>query len=133
MRLLLDTHILLWAVFEPSRLSLELQAEIANTQNIVSISIVSLWEIAIKQNIGRLSIPNSFYDKVQNESGFDLLLLHPSHIQQYIQLPLLHRDPFDRMLIAQAQHEHLTLVTNDDCIMQYDEVSLLTYPSTLSA
>lgn len=130
MRLLLDTHILLWAVFEPSKLSHELQTEIANTQNIVSISIVSLWEIAIKQNIGRLSIPNSFYDKVQKESGFDLLLLHPSHIQQYTQLPLLHRDPFDRMLIAQAQHEHLTLVTNDNSIMQYD-VSLLTYPSAL--
>jgi PIN domain nuclease of toxin-antitoxin system len=125
MRLLLDSHILLWAVFEPSKLNSSLQEAIENRHNIVSVSIVSLWEIAIKQNIGRLSLPDGFFEKVQNESGFDFLLLQPAHIQQYMKLPLLHRDPFDRMLIAQAQQEELTLVTNDDAMMKYEHLSIL--------
>lgn len=125
MRLLLDTHILLWAVFEPTKLSLSLQEAIRDTQNIVSVSIVSLWEIAIKQSIGRLSIPNTFFEKVQKDSGFELLLLQCTHIEQYMTLPLHHRDPFDRILIAQAKQEQLTLVTGDECIMQYVGLSIL--------
>jgi len=125
MRLLLDSHILLWSVFEPTKLSTSLQKEIENKNNIVSVSIVSLWEIAVKQNIGRLSLPKNFFEKVQKESGFDMLLLQPAHIQQYLTLPLHHRDPFDRMLIAQAQQEELTLVTHDDLILQYENVSIL--------
>jgi len=125
MRILLDTHILLWTVFEPAKLNLSLRETIQDAQNIVSISIVSLWEIAIKQSIGRLSIPNTFFERIQKESGFELLLLQPTHIEQYIALPLHHRDPFDRMLIAQAQQEQLTLVTGDECIMQYAGLSIL--------
>jgi PIN domain nuclease of toxin-antitoxin system len=124
MKLLLDTHVLLWTVFEPHKLAPALQEAIADSHNIVTISIVSLWEIAIKQNIGKLSLPESFSRKVLKESGFDLLLLQPAHIQQVLSLPLHHRDPFDRMLIAQAQAEQLTFVTCDESIVQY-EVALL--------
>lgn len=125
MRLLLDTHVLLWAVFEPSKLNPSLQEAISDSQNIVSISIASLWEIAIKKSIGKLNIPDSFFQKVQKESGFELLPFQLAHIEQYLTLPLHHRDPFDRMLIAQAQQEQLTLVTLDECIMQYDGTSIL--------
>ena len=125
MRLLLDTHILLWSIFEPSKLSLSFQESIAEPENMVSVSIVSLWEIAIKQSIERLAIPDVFFDQIQNGGIFELLLMQPSHIHQYRQLPLLHRDPFDRMLIAQAQQEHLTLVTGDEKILKYDGVTFL--------
>ena len=125
MRLLLDTHILLWSVFEPSKLSLSFQESIAKPENMVSVSIVSLWEIAIKQSLGRLTIPDVFFDKIQNGGIFELLLMQPSHIHQYRRLPLLHRDPFDRMLIAQAQQEHLILVTGDEKILKYDDVTFL--------
>lgn len=125
MKLLLDSHVLLWTVFEPSKLNPVLREAIEDKQNIVSVSIVSLWEIAIKQSIGRLSIPDTFYQKVIKESGFELLLIQPSHIQQYLQLPLHHRDPFDRMLIAQTQAEQLMLVTSDQALAQYQVAILL--------
>ncbi len=123
MRLLLDSHILLWSVFEPQKLFGTMQEAIANTENLVCVSIVSMWEIAIKQSIGRLIIPEGFFDIIYKKSGFDLLLLQPNHISHYLTLPLHHRDPFDRMLIAQAKAEQLTLVTNDEAMMQYEQIN----------
>ncbi len=75
--------------------------------------------------MGKILIPDTFFEKIQKESGYEILLLQPAHIERYQMLPLLHRDPFDRMLIAQAQHEQLTLVTGDESIVQYDSVSIL--------
>ncbi len=86
--------------------------------------MVSLWEIAIKKNIGCLSLPDDFFEKINLNSGFERLSMQPAHLSAYLKLPLHHRDPFDRMLIAQAQEEGLTLVTMDVAIFQY-EVSLL--------
>lgn len=125
MRLLLDTHVLLWAVFEPMKLNDCVRKAIENKENIISVSMASLWEIAIKQSIGRLAIPDSFFEKIQNESGYEILSVKPSHIQAYVHLPLHHRDPFDRLLIVQSQQEQLTLVTNDEHILGYAHVALL--------
>ncbi len=119
MRLLLDTHILLWTVFEPHKLSPTAKEAITNTQNLVCISIASLWEIAIKRSIGRLDIPDAFFDVVQKNSGFDVLLIQPNHITHYLTLPLHHRDPFDRMLVAQAKAEQLICVTADEALTHY--------------
>jgi PIN domain nuclease of toxin-antitoxin system len=120
MKILLDTHILLWAVFEPEKLSQELKAIIADYHNYVYVSLASLWEIAIKKNIGRLDIPDDFFETIFNNSGFEPLPVQMAHIQLFLKLPLHHRDPFDRILIAQAISRKLMLVTNDQQIMSYD-------------
>lgn len=120
MNVLVDSHILLWSAFEPEKLSSNLIDIIGATDNIVSVSIVSMWEIAIKQSVGKLSIPESFHHTIYHESSFNILPVYPAHIEQYTQLPLLHRDPFDRMLVAQAQHEKLIIATHDPMISKYD-------------
>jgi len=97
MKYLLDTHGLLWTIFEPDKLS-EAQEIILNQNNIICVSLISLWEISIKQNIGRLDIPEEFFEVV-SQGGFEMLPLTTSQIEEYRTLPLHHRDPFDRMLI----------------------------------
>ena len=105
MQLLLDSHSLLWAVFDPKKLSVEAQKAIANNDNVVYTSITSLWEIAIKQNLGRLNVPGNFFDAIES-GGYELLNITVPHIKVYTGLPLHHRDPFDRILIAQAMNEN---------------------------
>ena len=119
MKYLLDTHSLLWTIFEPDKLSAEAQEIILDRNNIICISIISLWEISIKQNIGRLNIPDKFYEVVR-QGGFEILSLTISQIEQYKTLPLYHRDPFDRMLIVQAQQQKLIFITRDSEINKYD-------------
>jgi PIN domain nuclease of toxin-antitoxin system len=119
MKFLLDTHSLLWTVFEPDKLSTEAQEIIADQQNIICISLISLWEISIKQNIGRLDIPEEFFE-VLATGGFEMLPLTVAQIEQYRELPLYHRDPFDRMLIVQATEQKLILITRDLEISKYD-------------
>jgi PIN domain nuclease of toxin-antitoxin system len=112
---LVDTHLLIWARATPSRLAVAERA-LLETANPVYISIVSLWEIAILIGLGRLSQEESLLDIPQ---GFALLALIPGHIRELRSLPMLHRDPFDRMLIAQARAEKLTLVTRDRQMLRY--------------
>ena len=119
MRLLLDSHSLLWAVFEPKKLSLEAREAIADKDSVVYTSMASLWEIALKQNLGRLDVPDDFFDAIKS-GGYELLNITIPHIKKYTGLPLHHRDPFDRLLIAQAISEQLTLITRDKAIGQYD-------------
>jgi PIN domain nuclease of toxin-antitoxin system len=119
MKFLLDTHSLLWTVFEPDKLSTEAQEIIVNQQNIICVSLVSLWEISIKQNIGRLDIPKEFFEVVIT-GGFEMLSLTIAQIEQYRNLPLHHRDPFDRMLVVQAREQKLILITRDSEISKYD-------------
>ena len=123
MRLLLDTHVLLWAVFEPNKLTTQAQQVIADSNNIVCVSMVSIWEIGIKCNIGRLAIPKSFFDEIPR-FGFELLHVKVAHIKSYIGLPLHHRDPFDRMIIAQANHEQLTVATRDQNFADYQVATI---------
>jgi PIN domain nuclease of toxin-antitoxin system len=117
-RLLLDTHIFLWWRGEPSRLSSKVQSSIA-TADIVFVSVASAWEAAIKVSVGRLELPETMEAGVI-ASGFEKLLITFSHTERAASLPPHHRDPFDRMLVAQAQSEGLTLVTHDRLLEPYD-------------
>ncbi len=119
MKYLLDTHSLLWTIFEPEKLSAEAQEIILDQNNIICVSLISLWEISIKQNIGRLDLPEEFFEVV-SQGGFEMLPLNMPEIEQYRTLPLHHRDPFDRMLIIQAQQQKLILITRDSEISKYD-------------
>jgi PIN domain nuclease of toxin-antitoxin system len=119
MKFLLDTHSLLWTVFEPDKLSAEAQEIIVAQNNIICVSLVSLWEISIKRNIGRLNIPKDFFEMVTT-GGFEMLPLTIAQIEQYQKLPLHHRDPFDRMLVVQARQQKLVLITRDSEISKYD-------------
>ena len=117
-RLLLDTHALLWALTSPLRLNEYAREAIMDPANVVYVSAVSGWEIALKSNLGKLEAPDNLQAKAL-ESGFTLLNVTFSHGVQAGSLPLHHRDPFDRLLIAQAQAEGLLLVTRDARIRQY--------------
>lgn len=117
-RLLLDTRAFLWWLADDPALGKRAKKEIAKGANQVFVSAVSLWEIAIKRALGKLSAPDDLADAVQNELFIGLpVSLH--HAQQIERLPLLHRDPFDRMLVAQAQCEGLIIVTADEAVEQY--------------
>lgn len=116
MKILLDTHILIWFVEGNQRLKQDYIDLILHPTEKKYLSIVSLWEIAIKVNIGKLKITKPL--DILVPEGIVLLDLHSSHTVQ--SLPLHHRDPFDRMLIAQAQVEGLTIMTDDANFPLYD-------------
>jgi len=122
MKLLLDTHALLWFLREPAKLPADVLREIQLAGPDAMVSMGSLWEIAVKSSLGKLELPDSF-DKLFPQSVFDsglsLLPIEPSHFTAVNQLPWHHRDPFDRLLIAQAKVEHLTLVSRDGCFSAY--------------
>lgn len=117
-RLLLDTHVFLWWRGEPSRLSPEVQSRIA-TAELVFVSAASAWEAGIKVALGRLDLPDTIEAGVL-ASGFEKLLITFPHAERAASLPAHHRDPFDRMLVAQAQIEDLILVTHDGLLKPYD-------------
>ncbi|MDX2145576.1 MAG: type II toxin-antitoxin system VapC family toxin [Rhodospirillaceae bacterium] len=122
MRLLLDTNALLWSATDPDQLRPEAREIIRAAENRVYVSTASLWEIAIKQSIGKLRLKGgitSWLLPVLSELRFDLLGIEPSHVADVSELPLLHRDPFDRMLVVQAKSHALTLVTRDKHLKNY--------------
>ncbi|HKH50144.1 MAG TPA: type II toxin-antitoxin system VapC family toxin [Thermoanaerobaculia bacterium] len=121
-RLLLDTHVFLWWRGEPARLGSAVRDRIA-TADIVFVSVASAWEAAIKASLGRIELPDTIEAGVL-ASGFEKLLITFSHAERVTALPPHHRDPFDRMLVAQAQSEGLTLVTHDRLLEPY-EVEIL--------
>jgi PIN domain nuclease of toxin-antitoxin system len=121
-RLLLDTHVFLWWRAEPSRLAVEVRERIASA-DMVFVSAASAWEAAIKVSLGRLELPDTIEAGVL-ASGFERLLITFAHAERAAGLPRLHGDPFDRMLVAQAQAEGLTLVTHDRLLEPY-EVEIL--------
>jgi PIN domain nuclease of toxin-antitoxin system len=116
--LLLDTHVFIWWRCEPSRLISTVQSRIA-IADLVFVSVASAWEAAIKRSLGRLDLPDSMEAGVL-ASGFEQLPITFSHTERAAALPPHHRDPFDRMLVAQAQAEGLTLVTRDRSLEPYD-------------
>ena len=120
MRLLLDTHLLLWWVANSESLSKQARALISDPENTVFVSAVSLWEIWLKESLGKLRVPADFEDKLASES-FESLPLTGPQTRQVARLPWHHRDPFDRMLIAQAQVDDLTLLTADDRVSAYGD------------
>ena len=118
MRYLLDTHTLLWARSAPGRLSAAALAVLESADTVLYVSMASLWECAIKSSVGKLVVPDDFYRIVSND--YDVLGIDVSHVEACAGLPLHHRDPFDRLLVAQAQLGGLTLVTRDRDIAMYD-------------
>ena len=117
MNLLLDTNALLWLLSDDGRLASTAREIIKNAQRI-SISEVSLWEISIKVSIGKLQPIPELYDTI-SDLGFHRLTLKNEYLQLYETLPFLHKDPFDRILVAQASVENLTLVTSDSILKDY--------------
>jgi PIN domain nuclease of toxin-antitoxin system len=121
MRLLLDTHAFLWAITEDARLGPSSRDMILHQAGAVLLSHVSLWEIAIKHALARSDMPLSAARAISwaESSGFELLPLALEHILTLEQLPLHHRDPFDRLLLAQAISEPLTLLSGDPALEAY--------------
>ena len=118
-RLLLDTHAFLWCLAGAAKLSVTARTAITDGNNDVFVSAVSGWEIAVKQTKGHLVAPDNLAAMVEDR-GFAHLSLTFQHAERAGLLPMHHKDPFDRFLIAQAQAEDLTLVTNDAHIARYD-------------
>lgn len=123
-RLLLDTHALLWALTSPDRLDEFARNAISDPFNMVFVSAVSGWEIALKSNLGKLDVPANVIEMIE-ATGFMHLPVTFAHGVEAGSLPLHHRDPFDRLLVAQARLNDLVLVTRDGRITQY-EVSIMT-------
>ena len=122
MRLLLDTHAFLWWCTDDPRLSLAVIDSVADASNEVYLSAVSPWEIAIKARLGRLELPSPPRDFVRHMIVRHALAVLPitlDHSLRDFDLPSLHADPFDRLLVCQALAEDMKLVTNDRAIMQY--------------
>ena len=117
---LLDTHTFIWWLNNSQELSSAVSKIITNPDNTIYFSHVSYWEMAIKVSIGRLKFPMDAIDSELEKNGFELLTIDSPHILKYTKLPMIHRDPFDRLLIAQAQIEELTLLSVDKFIHQYD-------------
>ena len=123
MRLLLDTHVVLWWRKNSRRLGRAAREAIARA-TVVHVSAASAWEVAIKIAIGRLQIDGAFEDHVL-DAGFEALPITFAHAAEVPRLPPHHADPFDRMLVAQARLERLTLVTHDRTFASYDVETLI--------
>ena len=122
MQYLIDTHALLWFARKSPQLSNESHSIISNIKNDIFISNVSIWEIAIKMKIGKLNFEMSIEELCQYVTNlqFQWLSVDREHIIETLSLPLHHRDPLDRLLIAQANVENLTIITKDQHFSKYD-------------
>jgi len=121
MRLLLDTHAFLWVDGEPEKLSRRAQELYEDPENTLFISVASIWEMQIKNQLGKLKLNLPLADLIrqQQENGIEILSVAASHVFALDSLPNHHKDPFDRLIIAQAISEGMTLVTADPQIRQY--------------
>ncbi|ANV88875.1 type II toxin-antitoxin system VapC family toxin [Picosynechococcus sp. PCC 7117] len=123
MQFLIDTHILLWWLGNSPRLSAEVREMIANPESFVFVSAATVWEMSIKRGLGKLSVPDNLLEMLKVHQ-FEVLNITAEHGLRVGELPEYHKDPFDRMLIAQAQMEGFMLISGDRKFEQYD-VSLL--------
>jgi len=121
MKLLLDTHVLLWAAGEPQRLSKQARRMIDNPDNELLFSAASLWEVAIKRSLGRedFKVDARLLRRGLLDNGYSELPIISDHVVATESLPLIHKDPFDRVLVAQATVEGVTLLTIDSLVSQY--------------
>jgi len=123
-RLLLDTHVFLWWCADDAQLGEAERAAIRDGSNDVFLSAASVWEMAIKQGLGRLEFPEPASAAV-GRLGIQAVPVGFEHAEAMLRLPPLHRDPFDRLLLAQAMIEGLTLVTRDPIVRSYPGVAFL--------
>ena len=131
-RLLLDTHIFVWSKTGERPLKPQIAAAIVDPTNEVAVSLASAWELCIKSAVGKLLGDVSLlvgsqesFENVLDESGFGLLQIRAEHIFMTRQLPLHHRDPFDRLIVAQAICERMTLITADRRLAAYSGLDLI--------
>ncbi len=126
MRVLLDTHVALWAISDPQRLPARTRAALIDDANVVVVSVASLWEIAIKHRLrrgapGDMTVSAAEAALEFEAAGFEFLGVTVQHAVAIADLPPIHSDPFDRMLIAQARSEPLRLVTHDATVAAYGD------------
>lgn len=121
MSVLIDTHAVIWFITDDSQLVPESRKIIEDPSNVCMVSIASLWEIGIKNSLGKLELKTDLRHifEIIEQSGFSLLPITPDHILENAALPYHHRDPFDRLIIAQAMHEGMTVVTKDKEFKKY--------------
>jgi PIN domain nuclease of toxin-antitoxin system len=121
MKLLLDTHLLLWAAGDPDRLSAAARDVIADQDKEICFSAASIWEVAIKSGLGRedFAVDARLLRRGLLDNGYSELPISSEHAVAIDGLPSIHKDPFDRLLIAQALVEGITLMTADDIVAQY--------------
>jgi PIN domain nuclease of toxin-antitoxin system len=116
-RLLLDTHLLLWALGNPARLPAEARKALESSD--VWVSAASIWEISIKSALGKVAADPATVVRAVEPAGFNFLSISADHAARVTDLPRVHKDPFDRMLVAQALTESLSLLTNDKALAKY--------------
>ena len=121
MKLLLDTHVLLWAAGEPGRFTVAARRLLNDAANELVFSVASLWEITIKRSLGRkdFQVDARLLRRGLLDNGYTELAIISEHVVAVESLPLIHKDPFDRLLVAQATVEGITLLTVDSQVSQY--------------
>ena len=127
MRLLLDTRIALWAITDDRRLAAAARDLILDPEHVVVVSAANVWEIAIKHALAKVDMPVAGSQAMSffREAGYELLPISAQHAAAVEALPPLHRDPFDRIIVAQALHEPMRLVTHDAAVKAYSDSILL--------
>ena len=130
MILLLDTHILLWAAYEPNRLPKTVRDTLSDPQNRLLFSAASIWEIAIKTGMGRqdFAVDARVFRRALLENGYNELAITGTHAGAISDLQAIHRDPFDRILVAQSRMEGVPLLTADRVVAQYGSPVRLIHP-----
>jgi PIN domain nuclease of toxin-antitoxin system len=121
--LLLDTNVLIWIVSASDKMSIRAKEALASPGAVLVVSVVSVWEIVLKHQAGKLRLTDTLevvVDQVLHRSPWTILQVAPAHLSSLTVLPMPHKDPFDRMLIAQARYEGMAILTSDDQFKQYD-------------
>lgn len=128
MKLLLDTHIFLWFIGDDSQLSESFHQEIKNSDNEIFLSVVSIWECVIKYQLGKLSFPehpDSYLPKKRKQHLIKSIIVDENSLVYLKKLDLLHKDPFDRLLMCQSLQYNLTIVTEDQTVLAYPNIKFL--------
>jgi len=123
MQYLLDTHVVLWWLTTPKKIKIKAQKIIQDKSNVIYLSSASFWEMAIKKSLGRLTLPHNLLEAVAMEN-FKILPVMPEEGLGVADLPLLHSDPFDRLLVIQAKLHDLVIITSDSKIAEYPVVTI---------
>ena len=119
MRYLLDTHVILWWLYDDPKLPRRHRQIISEPENHIIVSVASLWEIEIKRGVGKLVVDSGYIEAIKSD-GIGFLGVSPGHVVGLRALSLYHNDPFDRMIIAQALSERMVLLTVDKMVKKYD-------------
>jgi PIN domain nuclease of toxin-antitoxin system len=122
-RLLLDTNVLIWTLSSSNKISRRAKRAMSRPVASLTVSLVSVWEIVLKHQAGKLRLPAGLHqvvDQILYGSPWTILPVAPEHLPALAVLPAIHRDPFDRLLIAQARHEGMAILTADEQFKEYD-------------